>query len=153
MIARFLGSIFDFGMNMLKVLFGWISNLLGYLFQKLIDFLIFLFKPVLIVIALIFYFIFKLGVLVVLLLKILLGIGKIFVALLKGIIATIAGFSWTPSARSDGQWTSIFHNLSDGMSGYQLDNVAYVLMFLIWFITAFAAIKIITTMSLGGGGD
>lgn len=150
MIGQFLGWIGWFFQNLFKVTFSFLGNLFGYLFQKLIDFLTILFRPVLIVVALLFYIIYQVGVLVVKLLQVLLGIGKIFIALLKGIIATLAGFTWSPGARNDGQWTSIFQNLSDGMSSYQLDNVAYVLMFLIWFGTAFAAIRIITSMSAGG---
>lgn len=150
MIGRFLKWIGDFFTNLFKVTFGWLADLFGYLFQKLIDFLKLLFKPFLILIAVIFYFIFKLGVLVVSLLKVIFGIAKIFVALLKGILATLVGLSWTPTTPSHGQWSSIFANLSNGMGSYQLDNVAYVLMFLIWFGTAFAAIKIITSMSAGG---
>lgn len=151
MIRQFLNSIYKFFQNLFKTTFDFLGNLFGYLFQKLIDFLKFLFSPVLILIALIFYFIYKLGVLVVKLLAVILGIGKIFFSLVKGIITTLAGFSWTPTSRNDGQWTSIFANMSQGMGSYQLDNVAYVLMFLIWFTTAFYAIRIISSM--GGGSD
>jgi hypothetical protein len=152
MIGQVLGWLGNFLQNLFKVLFTFLGNLFGYLIQKMIDFLTLIFRPVLIVIALLFYFILQVATLVVKLLQVLLGIGKIFVALLKGILATIAGFTWTSSPRDDGQWTSIFHNLADGMGSYQLDNVSYVLMFLIWFGTAFAAIRIISSMSGGGEG-
>lgn len=150
MIGRFLNSIFTFFQNLFKVLFGWLADLFGYLFQKLFDFLKLLLNPIFIVIALVFYFIYKVAELVVTLLLVLLGIGKLFVSLVKGLIATLAGFRFSATARDDGQWTSIFSNLADGMSYFQFDNIAYVLMFLIWFWTAFAAIRILSSMRGGG---
>ncbi|WP_127490224.1 hypothetical protein [Paenibacillus ehimensis] len=150
MISDFLNWIGSFFQNLFKTLFGWIADLFGYLFQKLFDFLKFLLNPVLIVIALIFYFLYKLAALVLLLLQVLLAIGKLFVSMIKGLFMTLAGFSYTPTVRSDGQWSSIFSNLNRGLGDYQLDNLAYVLLFIIWFGTAFAAIRILSSMK---GGD
>jgi hypothetical protein len=149
MIGQFLGWIGTFFTRIFNSLIGYLGDLFGYLFQKLIDFLNLLFKPLFILIGIIFYFIYKLGELVITLLVLLLGIGKIFFALVKGIFLTLAGFSFTPTTRADGQWTSIFTNVVDGLQFYQLDNVAYVLIFLIWFATAFAAIRIISSMRGG----
>jgi hypothetical protein len=151
MIGRFLGWIGGFFQNLATVTFGWISKLLGYLFQNLFDLLKLLFNPIFIVIAMLFYFILKLGTVVVLLFQAVMGIGKLFISLIKGIITTIAGFTFTPSVRSDGKWTSIFSHISDGLGYFQLDNVAYILLFVIWFGTAFAAIRILT--SAGGSQE
>jgi hypothetical protein len=151
MIGQFLGWIGGFFKNLATVIFGWISNLLGYLFQKLFDLLKLLFDPILIVIAMLFYFIQKLGTIVVLLFQSIMGIGKLFISLVKGIITTIAGFTFTPAVRSDGKWTNIFSHISEGLGFFQLDNVAYILMFVIWFGTAFAAIRILT--SAGGSAE
>jgi hypothetical protein len=151
MIGQFLSWIGGFFKNLATVVFGWISDLLGYLFQKLFDLLRLLFDPILIVIAMLFYFIYKLCAVVALLFLCVMGIGKLFISLVKGIITTIAGFTFTPSVRSDGKWTSIFSHISDGLGYFQLDNVAYILMFVIWFSTAFAAIRILT--SAGGSQE
>jgi hypothetical protein len=151
MIGNFLSYISGFFQNLISVVLGFLGDFFSYLFQKLMDLLKLLFTPIFIVIAMIFYFIGKLATLVFLLLKIILGIGKVFVSLVTGIVTTLAGFTYTNATRNDGTWTGLFSHISDGFNYFQLDNVAYVLMFLVWFGTAFAAVRIISSM--GSGGD
>jgi hypothetical protein len=149
MIGQFLNWIGAFFTRIFNSTIRFLSDLFGYLFQKLIDFLSMLFKPLFILVAILFYFIYKLGELVITLLLLLLGVGKLFFALVKGIFLTLTGFTFTASTRDDGQWTSIFANVVDGLGSYQLETLSYVLVFLIWFATAFAAIRIFS--SLRGG--
>ncbi|NHN35563.1 hypothetical protein [Paenibacillus agricola] len=150
MMAQFLGWISTFFQRTFGSMMGYISELFGYLFQKLFDLLELLFRPFFILFAIIFYFFFQLGKLVLLLFMLLLGIGKIFFALVKGIFLTLAGFTFTPSTRNDGAWTNVFNNVVGGLDFYQIDTLAYVLLFLIWFSTAFVAIKLLGSMK---GGD
>jgi hypothetical protein len=146
MIGQFLGWIGDFFTRIFNSLFGFLSNLFGYLFQKLFDLIKLLFKPIFILIGIVFYIIYKIAELVITLLLLLLGIGKVFFALVKGIFLTLAGFSFTASTRSDGQWTSIFNNVVSGMESYQFSTISYILIFLIWFGFGFAAIRVISSM-------
>lgn len=150
MIGQFLSATWTFFERLFKSAFGFIANLFGFLFQKLFDFLKMLLKPVFILIAILFYFIWKIGELAILLLQVLLAIAKLFFSLVKGIFVTLAGFSYTPTTPQNGQWTSVFQNVMSGLDSYQLDVVAYILLFLIWFGTAFAAIRILSSMR---GGD
>lgn len=153
MIGSFLNWIGSFFQNLFQVTFRFLGDLFGSLFNGLFTLLRTLFSPVLILLAMIFYFLYQLGVLVVKLIAVILGVGKILFSLVKGIIATMAGFSWTPSTPNHGgQWVSIFSHMSEGLDNFQLQNVAYVLHFMIWIATAFAAIKIIGSMS-GGAED
>jgi hypothetical protein len=149
MIGKFLGWIGTFFTRLTNSIIGFLGKLFGYLFQKLIDFLKFILKPFLIIGAILFYVLYKVGVLAITFLALLLGIGKLFFALVKGIFLTLAGFSFTPGARSDGQWTSVFQNVMTGFDSYQFGTLSYILIFLIWFSTAFAAIKILS--SIRGG--
>jgi hypothetical protein len=151
MIGSFLSYISGFFQNLISVVLRFLGDLFGYLFQNLFDLIKLIFNPIFIVIAIIFYFIAKLATLIFLLLKIILGIGKVFVSLVTGIVTTLSGFTYTNATRDDGTWTNLFSHVSDGFSYFQLDNVAYVLMFLVWFGTAFAAVRIISSM--GSGGD
>lgn len=146
MIAQFLGWIGDFFTRIINSSLNFISNLFGYLFQKLFDLLKILLSPLLIVIEIIFYFFYKLAELVITLFALLLGIGKLFFSLVKGIFLTLTGFSYTPSTQSNGQWTSIFNNVTDGLQYFQFSIISYILIFLIWFSCGFAAIKIIASM-------
>jgi hypothetical protein len=150
MIAQVLSYIGDFFTRLFNSVFGFLSKLFGFLFQKLFDLIKLLFKPIFILLGIIFYFVYKLGVLVITLLLLLLGVGKVFFALVKGIFLTLAGFSFTSSSPSNGQWTSIFTNVVGGMDSFQLSTVSYILIFLIWFSTGFAAIRIISSMRNGG---
>jgi hypothetical protein len=149
MLNSIFTAVYSFFQNLIAKSLAFLGNLLGFLFQKLIDFLKILFSPILILIAMIFYVISKVGTLIVTLIAVLIGIGKIFVSLIKGIFATLAGFSYTPTTPSNGQWTSIFQNVVGGLDFFQIDTLAYILLFLIWFATAFAAVNIISSMKGG----
>lgn len=150
MISQFLGWIGDFFSRLASAIMGFLSELFGYLFQKLFDLIKLLFSPIFILIAIVFYFIYKLGELAVTLLLLLLGIGKLFFALVKGIFLTLAGFSFSSAPQSNGQWTSIFNNVVDGLQSYQLSTLSYILIFLIWFSFGFAAIRVLSSMRMGG---
>lgn len=151
MIADFLGWVQAFFGNLLAVSLDYLGELLGWLFDGLIQLLKALFSPILIVIALIFYFLYKLAELVVMLFMVLLGIGKLLYAFIQGIIATFAGFVWTPTTPDHGSWSYAFGQAFASLSDYQMDKVAYVLMFGIWIFTAFAAIRLLS--GGGRGGD
>jgi hypothetical protein len=151
MIAQLLGWIGTFFTRLMNSLFGFMGKLFGYLFQKLFDLIKLIIKPFAIIGGIIFYLLYKLGVLIITFLHLLLAIGKLFFALVKGIFLTLAGFSFTPGTRQDGQWTSVFQNVMTGFDHYQFNTLSYILIFLIWFSTAFAAIKILS--SIRGGNS
>lgn len=151
-LTDFAGKLFGMIGSGISTVLSWIGSFFSNLFQALFDFLKFLLKPVFIVIALVFYFIYKLGYVLILLFSVLLMVGKVLLSLVGGIFKTLTGFSFTAgSAPTSGSWNNIFSELgSNGLGFFQLDLIAYMLLFIIWFITAFAAIKIIS--SLRGGG-
>lgn len=151
MIARYLRAFWTFLERIFQRLFNFLGDLFGNLFQLLFTFLKNLLRPVFVVIALILYLIYKIAELAIALLKLFLGLAKLMVMFVKGIFVTLSGFTFTPSVRSDGSWTPIFKNVvSNGLNYFQIDTLAYVLMFCIWFATGFAAIRIIGSMRNGG---
>lgn len=149
MLNRIFSGVYDFFSNLMTVVGEGISNMFAWLGQMIIDFLKILFAPILYIVGFIFYLIFKIGEIAVLLLNVLYQISMIFVSLIKGIFLTLAGLTYTPNTADHGTWTSIFNNISDSYGLFQLDNVAYVLMFLIWISTAFIAVR--TLASMRGG--
>lgn len=150
MLAQFFSTIFDFIQNALQAALRWIGSLLGYLLDKLFAFLRLLFMPILILVGMIFYFFYKVAALLLKLLHVLLAIGKLVYALLKGIAATIAGLTYQAPATPDhGSWTPMIEQVTGGLESFQLDKIAYVLLFVIWISTAYAAVQILT----GGSGD
>jgi hypothetical protein len=152
MVAKILGAIYSFFQRLLGSALGFIADLGGYLINGLITALKLLFKPVLILIGIIFYLIYQLGTLIVLLLKVLLGIGKLVYAFVQGLLKTLTGMIWTTTTPpSHGSWSAPIREVFAALAPYQLDKIAYVIMFAIWITTAVAAIRILS--SYGGGGS
>lgn len=148
MVAAFLGWVSGFFQNLFSVLMTFLGNLFGALFNGLITVLKFLFKPILILLALIFYFIYKLGELLVTLFLVLLAIGKLLYQFVMGIYNTLTGLAWTPTATPNhGRWSAHIVSVFDALDPYQLDKVAYIMMFVIWVTTALVAIN---TLSRSG---
>ena len=78
MLSRIFTPIYDFFKNILGALIRYLTQAFTWLLEKLFAFLKVLLMPFLILMAIIFYFVFKLGQLVVTLLSVLLAIGKLF---------------------------------------------------------------------------
>lgn len=150
MIRDILNAVWTFTQRIFGRLFEFISFLFGWLFQKLFDFLKMLFRPLFIVIALLLYVVYKIAELAIVIIKLFLALGKLVLAFIKGIFTTLAGFTFTPTTPNQGSWTPIFKNLTNGLTYYQLDTLAYVLQFLIWFTVAWAALRILGSIRNGG---
>lgn len=150
MIGNILRATWTFFERMFSRMFSFLGSLFGSLFQALFDFLKMLLRPVFIVVALVLYLVYKIAELAISLIALFLALGKLLVSFIKGIVVTLTGFTFTPSTQNNGSWTPIFKNVVGGLDGFQLDNVAYILMFMIWFATAFAVIRIIGSIRSGG---
>lgn len=144
MIAAVLNWIGGFFTNLFSILLTFFKNLFSHLFNGLISVIKLIFKPILILVAIIFYFIYQLGVLVIKLVQVLVGIGKLIYSFVMGIIKTITGLVWTPTSPDHGNWTGAISNVFAGLEHYQLDKLAYVLLFAIWIMTAVAALKVLS---------
>lgn len=150
MIRKILQAGWTFFERMFGRLFQFMADLFGHLFQTLFKFLKMLLQPIFIVIAVVFYFIYKIAELAVYIIKLFLMLGKLLLAFVKGIFATLAGFTFTPGTRSDGSWTPIFKNVVQGLETYQISTIAYILQFCIWFATGWAVIRILGSIRNGG---
>lgn len=150
MVASILNWFGTFFQNLFSGALSFLSNLFGYLFNGLITVLKFLFNPILILVALIFYVIYKLAELVVTLFAVLLSIGKLLYSFVMGLFKTLTGFSWSPSTPDHGKWSGAIGEVFGALEPYQLNKVAYVILFIIWIMTAWAGIRI---LSGRGGGD
>lgn len=145
MVGNFLGAMWDFAQNIFAVGIGFIGSLFGSLFNGLITVLKLLFQPVLILVAVIFYFLSKLAELFLLLIMVLLSIGKLLFSFVQGLSKTLAGFVWTPAAPDHGSWTSAIGEVFIALEPFQLDTVAYIMLFIIWIMTAVAAVRILSS--------
>lgn len=144
MIGQILGWIGNFFKNLFSSVLGFLADLFGFLFNGLIAVLKAIFKPILIVVALLFYFVSKLAVLIFTLLGVLLDIGKLLYSFVMGLFKTLAGLTWTPTTPDHGSWSSPIAEVFIALEPYQLDKIAYVLLFIIWITTAYSAIQILS---------
>ncbi|WP_068505870.1 hypothetical protein [Paenibacillus kribbensis] len=149
MIRQILQSSWTFFERLFHRLLEFISYLLGIMFQALFDFLKFLLRPVFVVIALVLYLVYKIAMIAWLLIQVFFIIGKIIVAIVKGIFVTLAGFTYVARSPDDGVWSPIIRNVAQGLDYFQIDIIAYVLLFLIWFGVAWGVIRIIGSIQMG----
>lgn len=151
MIANILQYISTFFKNSLSVLLKFFSDLLGGLFNGLITVLKFLFKPIFALIAIILYFIYKIGELLVTLVLVLVSLGKLLYSFVMGIFNTIVSLAWTSTTPpAPASWGNAIIQLFETLEPYQLNKLAYVVSFFIWITTAFTVVKI---LSKSGGDD
>lgn len=150
MIGRILQAGWTFLERLTQRILSFFSTLLGHLFQTLFNFLKMLLRPFFIIIALLLYFVYKIAELAITLILLFLALGKLMLAFVKGIFVTLSGFTYTAKTPNNGQWTSVFRNVVGGLDTYQFGTISYILLFLIWFATGFAALRIIGSIRNGG---
>lgn len=160
-LFRFLGSmivaLFTFLGNLFGKLFSliweavkWIGNLLRSLFQSLIDLLITFFTAIFDLIKGILYLLYMIGVLAVKLFMVIFEAAKILWSLIVGFARTLASLHYTPRASSGHGYSEMIGKLMKNLSVMQIDVVAYILLFALWFITAVSAMKLISSIRVGG---
>lgn len=146
MVARILNAIFTFFQNLFAPVLSFIASLAGHVINAIITVLKAIFKPVLILIAIIFYFVYKVAELFVTLLAVLLAIGKLLYSFVMGLFKTLAGLVWTQTTPpAHGSWSAPIGEVFAALEPYQLDKIAYVLLFVIWVLTAVGAIRILSS--------
>ncbi|MBU8764194.1 hypothetical protein KM868_11895 [Micrococcus luteus] len=133
--------------------FNYLMDLLIRLFSWLLSGLYKLLQPIFDLIYIIFDFIYWIGVIIVKIVVLVFTIGRLLVGLIAGLFSTILGLSYTGSGDTGlpNSYTAVNQHLSPILGALQLDKVAYLILFLLWIATGFAAIKIIGNMRGGGG--
>lgn len=110
-----------------------------------------IFRPILDLIGAIFYLFYKLGVVLVEVVKIILGLGRLLVGLVVGLFKTLTGLSYTGTPSTiPGAYSEAYSRLQPVMDRLQLDKLAYIILVAIWIFTAIAAIRLIGSMRGGG---
>lgn len=149
-----IGGFFQGTVNALgNVVLGaskWLAGVLSDLFQGFAN----LFAPVLAGISYLIQgigsFFTHLFTLIQLVFELLIQVFHVLFAFAGGFFSTIAGINYndsTPTLPSD--VTSAFANMQSIFSLLQLDTLAYVLHFAIWFFTAYAIIKMLGNFGVG----
>lgn len=128
----------------------WVGNLLRSLFENLIDLLISFFEVIYALIDGLLYLLYQIGVLAVKVFLIFFETAKVLVSLVVGFAKTLASLSYTPSGSSGTGYSEMIGKLFAAAEPLQLNVVAYILLFMIWIGTAVAAIKLVSSIRVGG---
>lgn len=140
-----------------KKLFGvlwdvikWLWKLLYKIFEPVIDFLKMIVGVIFAVIDAFLYFLYQIGVLVVKLFLIIFETMKLLWSLIVGFGRTLASFNYTPRGSGGHGYSETMGKLFSMLGPFQLNAVATILMFIIWYTTVIAAIKYISSIRVGG---
>lgn len=134
--------------------FNWLFGLLWDLALFVLNGLYLLLKPVFDLIGAIFYFLYKIGVVLVKVIELVLMLGRLLVGLTIGLFKTLAGLTYSGNATSPlpGSYSETVGQLQSIFTSLQFNKVAYLLQFGIWIATGIVALRLIGGMR-GGGGE
>ena len=146
----FLGSLFSKLFGVLWDAIKWIGNVLKKLFQNLLDVLIGFFKAIYALIDGLLYFLYMIGVLAVKLFQVIFEAAKVLWSLIVGFVRTLSSLHYSPHEGSGNGYSEMIGKLFSNLKVLQIDSIAYILLFILWFITAITAIKLISSIRVGG---
>ena len=156
-LFNIFGEIFSFFGGLFSDLFGviwdgikWIGKLLGRLFQGLLDVLIGFFETIYAVIDGLLYLLYMIGVLAVKLFLVIFEAAKMLWSLAVGFTRTLGSLSYSPSGSGGNGYSAYMGKLFTILEPMQLNALAYVLLFALWFITAVTAMKLLSSIRVGG---
>lgn len=145
-IWNFLYDTFSQLFKLLYQLFVWLGELLQRLVQSLIDVLVSFFMVIYDVIRGVMYLIYMIGVLAAKLFIVLFELAKLLWAFVQGFIKTIGSLFYTERTASGHGYSEMMGRVVESMDVLQLDVVAYILLFLIWIMTALGVMSIIGSL-------
>ena len=148
-LGTFLTKSFNTLMQFLKKMFQWIGDLLASLFQMLFDVLQAFFSVIYDVIRGLLYFIYMIGVLCVKLFQVLLALGKMLWQFIVGITKTMQSMFFSEIPTAGHGYSEMMGKVAGVLHYFQLDIVAYILLFIIWIATGLGVIKLIPTIKGG----
>ena len=140
------GKLFDLFWSFGEWLIGGIASL----FQFLIDLLVNFFTVIFDVIRALLYIVYMIGVLAVKLFEVLFEIGSLLVSLIVGFGRTLGSLAYSPRGSGGHGYSDTISKLFHALEPIQLDVIAYILSFALWVITAVTAIKLISSIRVGG---
>lgn len=148
-----MGIIGDAFRKLFDVLWGvitWIGSLLKRLFQGLIDLLIAFFEVIYALIDGLLYFLFQIGLIAVKIFLIFYETGKLLISLIVGFGRTLASLSYSPRGSSGNGYSEMIGKIFSAAEPLQLNVIAYIILFVLWFGTAISAMKLVSSIRVGG---
>ncbi|HHY72273.1 MAG TPA: hypothetical protein GX497_03430 [Bacillus bacterium] len=149
--AGLISDMFKRLFDLIWQAFEWLARFIKAVFQKLIDILVAFFRTIYMLIEGIFYFLYKIGVVAVKIFAIFFELGKLIVAIFVGFAKTLASLFYVSSSSGGNGYSDMLGKLvTVATTNLQLNVIAYVLLFLIWFVWVITAMKLISSIRVGG---
>lgn len=145
-IGDFMYRVFRRLFSLIEECFIWLGELLARLIQSLIDVLVSFFNVIYDLIRALLHLVYMIGVLAVKLFEVLWTLGKLLWSFVQGLGRTVSSLFYTPRASSGHGYSEIMGKVASNLHYLQLDVVAYILLFIIWVMTALGVIQIISTL-------
>lgn len=142
-IWGFLYNLGERAFTLLYELFVWLGQLLQRLFQSLIDVLVAFFMVIYDLIRGLLYLLYMIGVLAVKLFLVLVELGKLLWAFVQGLARTVGSIFYTERSSGGHGYSEMMGRVAEHLHLFQLDVLAYILLFAIWIMTALGVMKII----------
>lgn len=128
----------------------WIANFFKGLFQGLVNIIVNFFKAIYALIDGLLYFLYMIGVLAAKLFQVIWEAMKLLWALCVGFVHTLGSLSYSPQSSGGNGYSDMFGKLFNALSPLQINVLAYILLFMLWFVTAIAALKLLSSIRVGG---
>lgn len=149
--AGLISDMFKRLFDLIWQAFKWLARFIKGVFQKLIDVLISFFRVIYMLIDGLLYFLYMIGVVAVKLFLIFFELGKLIISLFVGFGKTLASLVYVSSSSGGHGYSSMIGKLmTAATNSMQLNVIAYILLFVIWFIWVIAAMKLISSIRVGG---
>ncbi|TRM08790.1 hypothetical protein FH966_14765 [Lentibacillus cibarius] len=128
----------------------WLLEGIRGFFQTIIDVIVGFFEVIFAIIQGLLYVIYMIGVLAVKLFHVIFEAAKMLWSLVEGFARTLASLNYDTQATAGHGYSELIGKIFDKLQPLQIEPIAYVLLFMLWFITAISAIKLISSIRIGG---
>lgn len=145
-----LGDAFKKLFDVVWSVIQWIGRLIASLFESLLDLLLAFFEVIYALIYGLFYFLLQIGLIAVKIFLIFFEVGKLLISLVVGFGKTLASLSYSSRTSSGNGYSEMLGNVFGAAESLQLNVIAYIILFVLWFSTAISAMKLLSSIRVGG---
>lgn len=128
----------------------WLGTFFKRLLQDILDVIVGFFKVIYALIEGFLYLLYMIGVLAVKLFLVIFEAAKLLWSLIVGFGRTLASLTYSPRSGSGNGYSEMLGRLFNNLDVLQINTIAYILLFMLWFITAISAMKLISSIRVGG---
>lgn len=145
-----IGDAFKKLFGFLGDAFGWLIHAIGVLFQPLVDAVIGFFKIIYDLIDGLLYLLYKIGVVLIEIFGLFWQLILLIYSFIVGFVRTLQSISFSVQGGSGNGFSETLGKIFDAASPLQINVIGYILLFLIWIMTAVTILKLLSSVRVGG---